>query len=327
VVKPFVGPNAGPGDAAIVRPVPTSSKGLAIGNGLATGLARDPYEMGLAAIDECVRNMVCVGADPSQIAILDNFCWPSCDDPRNLGSLVRAAEACLDGGIAYGTPFISGKDSLNNQFTTDEGQTIRIPPTLLISGMGIVEDESQATTMDAKRPGNRLVLIGTTTDRLGGSHFVRIGGDVSSGRDELPTVDLEIGPRTARAVHVAITQGLVRSAHDASEGGVLVAAIEMAFSGGLGVEVQLDMVPVAGKNVSDVARAFAEDPCRYLLEVEEGNLDAIATILDGIPHAVIGGFTEAGPDGGELVISSDEFGASSELVDRFRNAWEKGCVR
>ena len=327
VVKPFVGPNAGPGDAAIVRPVPTSPKGLAIGNGLATGLARDPYEMGLAAIDECVRNMVCVGADPSQIAILDNFCWPSCDDPRNLGSLVRAAEACLDGGIAYGTPFISGKDSLNNQFTTDEGQTIRIPPTLLISGMGIVEDESLATTMDAKRPENRLVIIGETTDRLGGSHFVRVGGEVTSGRDELPTVDLERGPRTAKAVHAAIKQGLVRSAHDASEGGLLVAAIEMAFAGGLGVEVQLDMVPVRGDGVSDVARAFAEDPCRYLLEVEESDLEALAASLDGLPHAVIGRFTEAGPDGGEIVVSSGEFGVSSELAARFQNAWEKGCDR
>ena len=111
------GPNDGPGDAAIIRPVPDRPRGLAIGHGLATGLARDPYLMGLAAIDECVRNMVCVGADPSRIAILDNFCWPSCGDPRNLGSLVRASEACLDGGIAYRTPFVSGKDSLNNQFT------------------------------------------------------------------------------------------------------------------------------------------------------------------------------------------------------------------
>ena len=327
VVKPFVGPNAGPGDAAVVRPVPTSPKGLAIGNGLATGLARDPYEMGLAAIDECVRNMVCVGADPSQIAILDNFCWPGCDDPRNLGSLVRAAEACLDGGLAYGTPFISGKDSLNNQFTTDEGRTIRIPPTLLISGMGIVEDESLATTMDAKRSGNHLLLIGETTDRLGGSHFVRIGGDVSVGRDELPTVDLERGPRTAGAVHAAIKQGLVRSAHDASEGGVLVAAIEMAFAGDLGVEVRLDTIPVGCEGVSDAARAFAEDPCRYLLEVEERDLEAIAEIFDGIPHAVIGRFTEAGPKGGEVMVSSSELGGSSASTERFRDAWEKGCDR
>lgn len=323
VVKPFVGPHQGPGDAAVVRPVPDLDRGLAIGHGLATGLARDPYLMGLAAIDECVRNLVCVGADPTRIAILDNFCWPSCGDPRNLGGLVRAAEACLDGGIAYRTPFVSGKDSLNNQFSTDDGTTIRIPPTLLISGMGLVESERFATTMDAKEDGNLLVLLGRTSDRLGGSHFLRVGGDRGAGRDLLPVTDLDAGPRSAAAVAAAIRDGLVRSAHDASEGGVLVAAIEMAFSGGLGVDLDLAAMPVEG-TASDLAKAFAEDPSRYLLEIRPADLERLTAVFEDLPHAVVGRFrTDAqtvslSTSGGELV---------SESLERFRTAWNEGCRR
>jgi len=156
IIKPLVGPGRdGPGDAAVILPVPASSRGLAISQGLAVragdpALGGDPYIMALAAVDECVRNLVCVGADPARIAILDNFCWPSCEKPENLAALVRAAEGCYDAAMAYRTPFISGKDSLNNQFTTDTGATIEIPPTLLITGVGIVPDVSRCVTMDLK---------------------------------------------------------------------------------------------------------------------------------------------------------------------------------
>jgi phosphoribosylformylglycinamidine synthase II len=287
VVKPLVGPNAGPGDAAVIQPVPTSPKGLAIANGLATGLSSDPYLMVLAAIDECVRNLVCVGTDPTKIAILDNFCWPSCKDPRNLGSLVRAAEACYDGAKAYRTPFISGKDSLNNQFVTEGGVTIQIPPTLLISGFGIVPEAERASTMDLKKAGNLLVLVGETHGRMGGSHFHLITGQ-SDG--ELPLTDLVQGPRIAKAVHEAIRGGLAVSAHDCSEGGVLVAAAEMAFAGGLGLD--LDPSKVGDSDVGLYAKCFSEEPSRYLLEVAPTDRERIARALKGIPYAIVGTVTE-----------------------------------
>jgi phosphoribosylformylglycinamidine synthase len=181
VLKPLVGvpvgtSGGGPGDAAVIRPKKNSTRALAIGNGLATGLGSDPYAMAIAAIDECVRNLVCVGADPTRIAILDNFCWPSCKDPRNMGALVRACEGCYDAAKAYRTPFISGKDSLNNQFVTEDGRTIQIPPTLLISGFAPVAEDVRAVSMDAKAAGNALVLVGKTTNRLGGSHFAMLAG-------------------------------------------------------------------------------------------------------------------------------------------------------
>ena len=317
VVKPLVGPGeGGPSDAAVVRPVLESSTGLAIANGLATGLATDPYLMGLAAIDECVRNLVCVGADPERIAILDNFCWPGCDDPLWLGSLVRAAEACYDGAKAYRTPFISGKDSLNNQFTTENGDRIRIPPTLLISGMGTVQDSERSITMDLKSKGNVLLLVGFTRHQLGGSHYAAIAGLVQG---DLPAVDLVEGPRNARAVASVIQKELVHSAHDVSDGGLLVAIAEMAFAGELGVQVDLNMVPVED-DVDQVERAFAETPSRYLLEISPKQLSTVQKLLGDTPSAVIAKIKDSNKF--ELVNNLDPCSCSLESL---RTAWATGC--
>ncbi len=317
VVKPLVGVGeGGPSDAAVIRPIENSSRGLAIANGLATGLAADPYQMGLAAIDECVRNLVCVGADPDRIAILDNFCWPGCDDPHWLGGLVRASEACYDGAKAYRTPFISGKDSLNNQFTTEDGRKIRIPPTLLISGMGIVHDSEQAVTMDLKSPGNLLLLVGETRPALGGSHFAKLS---NLQNETLPRVDLETGPRNARAVASLIAEGVVRSAHDLSEGGLLVAAAEMAFAGGLGIRISLDDVP-AEDYADQIACAFSETPSRYLLEIKASDRARIEKMLSDVAFAVIGEVESSD----EMVICS---GRDHEriLLETLRSAWASGC--
>src|SRR6185503_7285106 len=142
----------GPSDASVLRPKLSSQRGIAIGCGLAPQV-QDPYEMALAAIDEAVRNVIAVGADPNRLAILDNFCWPSVDDEQTMGTLVRACEACRDAALAYGITFIPGKDSLHNQFTNSEtGQVIRIPRTLLISAIGVIEDVRRCVTMDLKDP-------------------------------------------------------------------------------------------------------------------------------------------------------------------------------
>lgn len=315
VIKPITGAPGidGPSDAAVVCPVPGSSRGLAIGNGLATGLSADPYLMTLAAIDECVRNLVCVGADPERIAILDNFCWPSCKKPENLGALVRAAEACYDGAKAYRTPFISGKDSLNNQFTTEDGRTIEIPFTLLISGFGIVPDVERCVTMDAKRAGNALVIVGATGSAMGGAH-VNFVGDFGADESALPVVDLELGPKTARAVHRLISERLVASAHDCSEGGLLVAASEMAFAGDLGLELNLDRAPTIDDAPLDAfTRAFAETPSRYLLEVAPEHVKKVQATLGDLSHAVIGTFTREP----RLVVN----GACSAPISELRAAF------
>jgi hypothetical protein len=171
VIKPLVGAhNDGPSDAAVVAPVLGSWQGLAIGCGLNPRYGdQDPYAMAAAAIDEAVRNVVAVGADPARIALLDNFCWGNTDRPEVLGSLVRAAEACRDIALAFNMPFISGKDSLRNEYHAGDRHIV-IPPTLLISALGHVPDVRRCVTMDLKEAGNRLYLIGATKDEMGGSH-------------------------------------------------------------------------------------------------------------------------------------------------------------
>ncbi|MEC8065601.1 MAG: phosphoribosylformylglycinamidine synthase subunit PurS [Planctomycetota bacterium] len=314
VAKPLVGPHAdGPGNAAVVRPVPGSERGLAIANGLATAWCADPYRMGLAAIDECVRNLVCTGADPERIAILDNFCWPGCDDEVRMGELVRASLACYDGATAYGAPFISGKDSLNNQFRTEEGDVIRIPPTLLISGFAPVEAERLVTSMDAKSAGNVLLLVGTTATDLGGAHVTELaGGILPGGTGEIPLLDLQAGPANARAVARAIRTGSVCSAHDLSEGGLLVAAAEMGFAGRLGIELELDAAP--GDSRNPMVTAFAETPSRYLLEVAPEHVDAVVAALADVPHAVVGRVHEDG------VLRVSALGLEVSL-DALRQRW------
>ena len=264
-----------------------------------------------------MRNLVCVGADPTRIAILDNFCWPSCKDPRNMGALVRAAEGCYDAAKAYRTPFISGKDSLNNQFVTEGGRVIQIPPTLLISGFAPVERDDRAVSMDAKRAGSRLVAVGRTSGRLGGSHFAQVVANSGSSA-ALPEPSLSAGPAAAAAVARAIAAGLVLSAHDCSDGGLLCAAAEMAFSGGLGLSLDLASLPVEG-SPSLAARCFAEDPSRYLLEVSEESLPRLREALGDVPFAVIGSF-EADP-----VLRLAEAGTVAEIpVAALAARWSGG---
>src|SRR5262245_42460878 len=316
VVKPLTGAkDDGPSDASVISPVLGSWQGLAIANGLNPRYGDlDPYWMAAAAIDEAIRNAVAVGADPKRIAILDNFCWGNVNDPAVLGSLVRAAEACRDVALAFGTPFISGKDSLQHEYRTAD-RRISIPGTLLVSAMGHVPDVRRCVTMDIKEPGNELYVVGVTKDELGGSHFHLVTGQ---GGGAVPRVDLELAPRVIAAVHAAISKGLVRACHDPSEGGLSVALAEMAFAGGVGADVT-DLKAV-GDGLSDTARLFSESPTRFILEVKPANAAALTEVLAGLPLVKVGTTVKeprlrvAGSDGEWLIWSK---------LDELREAWQK----
>lgn len=339
VVKPLVGPEQdGPSDGAVLRPKLDSDKGITLSNGLAPYLSEkatadgtasdgDSYWATLAALDEAVRNAVCVGADPRHMAILDNFSWPRCDDPAQLGSLVRAAEACYDGAMAYETPFVSGKDSLSNQFTTEDGRLITIPPTMLISALGMIDNVTQARTMDAKAPGNVLLVVGATTPNLGGSHLAACGLAPAVCDFRIPRVNLDAGPRNAHAVAQLISDRLVASAHDCSEGGLLPAAAEMAFAGRVGLDLDLTNLPAPGSQGTPVeldltAKCFAETPSRYLLEIAPAKLDAVIKSLRtaAAPFAQVGTFA----DHQNLTLRTASQGqVLTAPLDELRDAWLK----
>lgn len=290
VIKPLVGiTNDGPSDASVILPDPSSVRGLAIGCGINPRYGDlDPYWMAASVIDEAVRNVVAVGADPSSVALLDNFCWGNTDRPETLGSLVRAAEACRDVALAYGTPYISGKDSLNNEFHTGDVH-ITIPPTLLISALGLVPEVRKCVTMDLKSAGNYLFLVGLTRNELGGSHFHLVTGRTGGA---VPTVDLNAAPRVFKALHDAMRQSLVRACHDLSEGGLAVAAAEMAFAGGLGALITLDPVLMDAKPEEgrDVIALFSESNTRFLCEVTPEIAAEFSRLLaaEKVPHAQVG---------------------------------------
>ena len=295
VVKPLVGAcNDGPSDAAVVRPVLSSRRGMVVACGMNPRFGDlDTYHMAASAIDEAVRNCVAVGADPERIALLDNFCWGDCERSETLGSLVRAALACYDLAVAWNAPFISGKDSLNNEFSYRDAsgnkQTIAIPPSLLISALGQIDDVGRAVTMDLKQPGNLLYQVGETKDELGGSHFALVE---SLAGGHVPVVDPAVAKRTFAAVHQAMDCGLIRACHDLSEGGLAVAAAEMAFAGGLGARIELGMVPHAfSSNEPQQLTAtllFAESNSRFLCEVPSASAAEFEALMAEVPCARVG---------------------------------------
>lgn len=292
VVKPFVGWRQGsPGDAAVVRPRLDSDRGIAVGCGIQPRYGDiDPYAMALACIDEAVRNVIAVGGRADRVALLDNFCAGNCERPEILGSVVRIAEGCRDAALALGAPFISGKDSLNNEYRTDEGSAA-IPTTLLVSSLTLVDDVKKAVTSDLKQEGNCLVLIGETRAELGGSCWYSLHDRI--GRS-VPRVDLERSAALFQAVSAMTSRGLLKSCHDLADGGLAVAAAEMMFGSPLGLEIDLSAVPraagaAAGVSVErDDVLLFSESPTRFLAEVEEASLEQVRQQLSGLPHAVIG---------------------------------------
>ena len=287
VLKPLVGiVNDGPSDASVVRPILNSPKGVIISCGInfRFGLI-DPYWMAAGCIDEALRQIIAVGGSLKEVALLDNFCWGNPDKPDRLGSLVRAAYGCYDIAKGFGVPFISGKDSLNNEYTI-KNKSIAIPGTLLISAIAVMDDIKKAISMYAKQAGDLIYVVGETLDELGGSHYYDILGFIGN---NVPTVV----PGRARLIFEALSEasslGLIQAMHDCSEGGIGVSAAEMAFSGGLGMEMFLNEIPLASKSqkINDSV-LFSESNSRFIVEVEKKKQKAFEKILKGIPFGLAG---------------------------------------
>ncbi len=279
VLKPLQGENAGPNDAAIIKPLNDSWKGLVISCGMNPRYGKiDPYWMAASAIDEAIRNNLAVGG--RRIALLDNFTWGSPEKPDRLGGLVRACRACYDFAKAFRTPFISGKDSLYN-----ESPLGPVTPTLLITAVGIIPDIRKTISVDVKRPGNLIYLVGETYPELGGSEYYKLRGFVGK---SVPHVRPAQASKTMSSITSAIDSECVESCHDLSEGGLAVAAAEMALSGGHGIELNLVNVSRA----KDVRRndyiLFSESNSRFLVEVCERRRPDFETLMGKNAYSLVG---------------------------------------
>src|SRR3990170_2556786 len=277
-LKPLQGEYAGPNDAAVIKPLDNSWKGLAISCGMNPNYGKiDAYWMAASAIDEAIRNNIAVGG--RRIALLDNFTWGNPEKTERLGSLVRACEACYDFATAYGAPFISGKDSLYN-----ESPLGPVTPTLLITALGIVPDIRSTVSMETKKPGDAVYLVGDTFNELGGSEYYKLKGFVGN---TVPKVRGSQARKTFKKVTKAIDLGLVKACHDLSEGGLAGAAAEMALAGGFGIELDLGNVPRKGVDRDDFV-LFSESNSRFLVEIPEKAKAEFEGLIKGSVCAEIG---------------------------------------
>jgi len=318
VLKPLVGRyNDGPSDASVVKPVLDSSKGISVSCGInfRFGLI-DPYWMAGSCIDEALRQIIAAGGSLKEVALLDNFCWGNPDKPDRLGSLVRAAYGCYDIAKAFGVPFISGKDSLNNEYTV-KNKSISIPGTLLISAIAVIEDVNKIVSMYAKKAGDLIYVVGQTLDELGGSHYYETLGFIGN---NVPKVN----PLKAKLVFDKLTKasalGLIAAMHDCSEGGIAVAAAEMAFAGGLGMEIFLSEVPYEGRSLRNDCILFSESNSRFIVEVEKKKQKEFEKILKGVHFDLIGC---VGQKKDFKVYGLDSKICLRANIDELREAWQK----
>jgi phosphoribosylformylglycinamidine synthase len=276
----------------------------------------DTYNMAASAIDEAVRNIIAVGGSLDRLALLDNFCWGSAKDEQALGALARAAQACADLSLVYETPFISGKDSLNNQFRVGD-KVVSIPHTLLISAISIMPDTSKAVTMDFKAAGNLIYLVGETKEELGGSAYFASRGFIGN---RSPAVDAVAAKHLYERLAAATDRGLVRACHDLSEGGLGVALAEMAFAGGFGARVDLARAPRSSDISRDDYLLFSESNSRFLVEVSSDKQREFGLVMGMSAFALIGAVSNfpwlvvEGLNGSRVI---------NRPVSDLKNAWQR----
>jgi phosphoribosylformylglycinamidine synthase subunit PurSL len=329
VIKPLTGKyNDGPSDAGVIRPLLDRMDGVVIANGINPFYGDiDTYHMTANSIDEAVRNVIAVGGRLDRLALLDNFCW--CDpiyDPEKtpdghykLAQLVRANKALYDYTTAYGTPCISGKDSMKNDYKLkgEDGKEykISIPPTVLFSAVGVVPDVRKCITMDAKAHGDIVYVIGMTKDELGGS---RLNARLGAIGNSVPKVDAAMAKRTYLALSGAIDAGLVASCHDCSDGGLGVALAETAFAGDLGMDVDLLRVPAERLN-RDAQVLFSESASRFVATVAPEDEKAFRQAMEGIACESVGKvrsddlFLVSGLKGGRVIDT---------IVGALKDSWQ-----
>ncbi len=314
VVGPFSGKKS-PSDGVVIRPLLNSKKAVVLGFGINPSFGNiDPYRMAASTIDEALRNLVSAGGDISNTALLDNFCFGDVSDSEVLGDLLEVTRGCYDYATAFKTPFISGKDSLNNFFTTENINGVRrlsIPPTLLISTISVIEDYHLSMTSNFKGEGNLIYLIGETKNELGGSEFANLIGI----KGMVPSVDGALAHSIFKTINIGIRKGLFLSVHDLSSGGLGISLSEMCFSNQIGCKIDLSKIK---SNLRDDILLFSESNSRFLVEVVEDKAREVENLLQILPHYQIGR-----TQGDSLVIQSNAKVIIDLEVEGLFKKWEE----
>ncbi|MBM4329934.1 MAG: phosphoribosylformylglycinamidine synthase subunit PurL [Deltaproteobacteria bacterium] len=324
VIKPLVGAhNDGPSDATVLRPLLESWEGIVVSSGICSRYSDiDTYHMMACAIDEAIRNNLATGGNLKQMAGLDNFCWcdpiqsdKTPDGEYKLAQLVRANQALYHYTRAFGVPCISGKDSMKNDYLIGNTK-ISIPPTVLFSAVSVVSDVRRCITMDAKRSGDRVYILGETYNDMGGSEYYALYGFIGN---QVPKVNAPRAKALYEALGQAIQRGLAASCHDCSDGGLGVALAETALAGALGMEVDLRKVPSSGVNRNDVL-LFSESQSRFVVAVHPEHQRTFEECLKGNVFAEIGSIT-----GGSTFTITGLHGKTAVRANIFelKEAWQR----
>ncbi len=320
VLKPLAGATAdAPQDASVID-IDGSDKLMSLALAILPEWGKtDPYAMGTGTVDETVRQLVLAGTNPDKIALLDNFCMGNPECPTELGRIVECAKGIREAALAYGAPYVSGKDSFYNYFETEDGP-VNIPVTFLCSGFGVVEDASHVHGSSLRRSDSVLFLVGNTEDEMGGSVYARVKGVKDC---KVPQTDCAANFAIYKQYYdKALTQGLVLSAHDLSEGGLAVAAAEMAFSGKGGITLNLDALPTVGGWKNNAVPCFGESTGRFLVEVDPDMADEFAAAMAGTPCARIGSATTDG----KLTITAGGATVLQAEIAELKNIWKNGLT-
>jgi phosphoribosylformylglycinamidine synthase II len=335
VVKPLVGPcEEGPSDGGVISPLASTHMGFVLTAGVNPFYSRiDTYHMAACAVDEAFRNAVVVGADPERVALLDNFCWPdpvydkekTPDGKFKLAQLVRACMGLYETASAYGTPFISGKDSMKNDYKVGTHK-VSVLPTVLVSGLGIIPDIRRCITSDFKFDGDLIYLIGSTGRHMGESLFYRKYGGSSC---TVANVDTAKNRKVYKRYFSLAQKGLIMSGHDLSEGGLAISLAESCIGGNIGAEidigrdsesVHLSDFDLPDQNLTDEEMLFSESSGRLLVSVKPDHERKFLEVIGDVAVSKIGIVRDnerlsVRNGSGKLIVSIDV----QELIDSYRN--------
>ncbi len=298
VVKPFIGVSRDVvSDATVTMPEQLSTEGIILAAGILPRYSDiDTYHMMASIIDLAIRRVIAVGGKLGHIAGLDNFCWPdpvqsekTPDGEYKLAQLVRANQALYDYTKAFQTPCISGKDSMKND-STRGGIKISIPPTVLFSVISRMEDITKSVTLDAKKPGDLVYVIGETKSELGGGEFLYMLGYTGN---DVPKVDADYAKQIFKAVSDVTEAELAHSLHTPASGGLGVGFAKKAIAGRLGMKIDLDKVPSAG-GLAPYEVLFSESNSRFIMTVAPQDAAQVEALLADVPFARVGEVTDRG---------------------------------